>query len=165
VGNDRWSKAREQASRALVALGVGVDTTTPSGELVANVMASVAQWERKAIGQRTKDALAVKRQSGVRLGRPPALSAEVRTYISVASARRTLATRDCSESERGVRRYCAWRANVVPGHSPKSLARRGKRCLGCFRDRLSAAHTYLLGGWLLHAVGHFARNLDPVLYG
>lgn len=66
---------------ALVALDLGVDTTTPSGELVANVMASVAQWERRAIGQRTKDALAVKRAQGVRLGRPPTLPVDVRSRI------------------------------------------------------------------------------------
>jgi DNA invertase Pin-like site-specific DNA recombinase len=66
---------------ALVALDLGVDTTTPSGELVANVMASVAQWERRAIGQRTKDALAVKRAQGVRLGRPPTLPVAVRSRI------------------------------------------------------------------------------------
>jgi DNA invertase Pin-like site-specific DNA recombinase len=40
-------------------------------------MATFAQFERKLIGQRTKDALAVKRQQGVRLGRPPTLSAEI----------------------------------------------------------------------------------------
>src|SRR5207247_3737910 len=44
---------------ALVALDLGVDTTTPSGELCANVLVSLAQWERRAIGQRTKDALAI----------------------------------------------------------------------------------------------------------
>lgn len=59
---------------ALVALDLGVDTTTPAGEMVANVMASFAQFERRLIGQRTKEALAVKRAAGVRLGRPPAVS-------------------------------------------------------------------------------------------
>lgn len=59
---------------ALVALDVGVDTTTPNGELMVNVMATFAQFERRIIGQRTKEALAVKRQQGVRLGRPPILS-------------------------------------------------------------------------------------------
>lgn len=58
---------------ALVALDLGVDTTTPSGEMVANVMATFAQFERRLIGQRTKDALAVKRAEGIRLGRPPSL--------------------------------------------------------------------------------------------
>ncbi|CAN5199998.1 recombinase family protein [soil metagenome] len=54
----------------LIALDLGVDTSTPSGELMANVLATFAQFERRLIGQRTKDALAVKRAQGVRLGRP-----------------------------------------------------------------------------------------------
>jgi DNA invertase Pin-like site-specific DNA recombinase len=55
---------------ALVALDLGVDSTTPAGEMMANVLASFAQYERRLIGQRTKDALAIKRAQGVRLGRP-----------------------------------------------------------------------------------------------
>lgn len=58
---------------ALVALDLGVDTTTPSGEMMANVLAVFAQFERRLIGQRTKDALAQKRAAGVRLGRPRSL--------------------------------------------------------------------------------------------
>jgi DNA invertase Pin-like site-specific DNA recombinase len=58
---------------ALVALDVDVDTTTPSGRLVANVMASVAEWERE-IGARTRDSLAARRAQGVVLGRPRAAS-------------------------------------------------------------------------------------------
>lgn len=55
---------------SLVALDLGVDTTTPAGEMIASVMASFAQYERRLIAQRTKDALAVKKEAGVRLGRP-----------------------------------------------------------------------------------------------
>ena len=40
---------------------------------MVNVMASAAQWERRIISQRTKDALAVRRAQGVRLGRPSKL--------------------------------------------------------------------------------------------
>jgi DNA invertase Pin-like site-specific DNA recombinase len=61
---------------AIVALDLGVDMTTPAGELMANVLASFAQFERRLIGQRTKDGLAAKRASGVRLGRPSTLSEE-----------------------------------------------------------------------------------------
>jgi DNA invertase Pin-like site-specific DNA recombinase len=60
---------------ALVALDLGVDTTTPAGELVANVMAAVAQWERRVISDRTKDALAAAQARGTRLGRPRAIDA------------------------------------------------------------------------------------------
>jgi DNA invertase Pin-like site-specific DNA recombinase len=62
---------------ALVILDLGVDTTTPSGEMIANVMATFAQFERRLIGQRTKDALAVKKKEGVRLGRPRAVADDV----------------------------------------------------------------------------------------
>lgn len=68
---------------ALVALDVGVDTTSASGEMVANVVASFSQYERRLIGQRTKDALAVKRTQGVRLGRPVTVSS-----LTVARIRR-----------------------------------------------------------------------------
>jgi DNA invertase Pin-like site-specific DNA recombinase len=66
---------------SIVALDVGVDTTTPQGEMVANIMATFAQFERRIIGQRTKDALAAKRSAGVRLGRPPSLPLPVRRRI------------------------------------------------------------------------------------
>ncbi|GAA5033929.1 recombinase family protein [Terrabacter aeriphilus] len=57
----------------LVALDFGLDTTTPAGEMVANVILSTSQYERRLIGQRTREALAVKRSQGVRLGRPQVL--------------------------------------------------------------------------------------------
>jgi DNA invertase Pin-like site-specific DNA recombinase len=57
------------APATVVALDLGVDLSTPAGEFLANVMASAAQWERRIIGQRTKDALAEKRAQGIRIGR------------------------------------------------------------------------------------------------
>ncbi len=76
---------------ALVALDVDVDTTTPSGRLVANLMASVAEWERETIGARTRDALAAKRTQGVRLGRPRALPLDVlERIVRERAAGRTL---------------------------------------------------------------------------
>lgn len=66
---------------ALVVLDVGADTSTPAGEMLVNVMAAFAQYERRLIGQRTRDGLAVKRAQGVRLGRPPMLPESVRQHI------------------------------------------------------------------------------------
>jgi DNA invertase Pin-like site-specific DNA recombinase len=62
---------------ALVALDCAVDTTTPAGEAMANVLATFAQFERRLISQRTREALAVKRSQGVRLGRPATLDRKV----------------------------------------------------------------------------------------
>ncbi len=61
----------------LIALDCQVDTTTPTGEVMANVLASFAQFERRMISQRTKDALAVRKANGVRLGRPRRLGDDV----------------------------------------------------------------------------------------
>jgi DNA invertase Pin-like site-specific DNA recombinase len=47
-----------------------VDTTTPAGELVANVMAAVAHWERRIIGARTSEALQARKAKGLPIGRP-----------------------------------------------------------------------------------------------
>jgi DNA invertase Pin-like site-specific DNA recombinase len=60
----------DQAGCVLVALDMGIDTSSPSGRLVANVMAAVAEWERETIAQRTRDAATVRRQQGARMGRP-----------------------------------------------------------------------------------------------
>lgn len=65
----------------IAALDVGLDLSTPQGELVGNVIAAVAQWERRIIGQRTREALAVKKSEGVRLGRPRSLPPRIRTRI------------------------------------------------------------------------------------
>ena len=62
---------------ALVALDCAVDTTTPAGEAMANVLATFAQFERRLISQRTREALAVRRASGVRLGRPATMDSKV----------------------------------------------------------------------------------------
>lgn len=68
----------------LVALDLGIDLSTPAGEFLASVMASAAQWERRIIGQRTRDALAAKRAAGVRLGRPSEVPVDVLDYIATA---------------------------------------------------------------------------------
>lgn len=62
-------RARKQ-NWALIMLDVQVDTTTASGEAMANMLATFAQFERRLIGERTKAALAAKKAQGVALGRP-----------------------------------------------------------------------------------------------
>jgi DNA invertase Pin-like site-specific DNA recombinase len=72
---------------SLVALDVGVDTTTPSGEAMVGVLAVFAQFERKLIAQRTRDALAVKKAEGVRLGRPTSLPVAVSKRLALLRGR------------------------------------------------------------------------------
>lgn len=55
---------------ALDVCDLGVDTTTPSGKMVAQIMMVLAEWEREMIGDRTRNALAQARANGQQLGRP-----------------------------------------------------------------------------------------------
>lgn len=59
----------DDGNRTLVALDLGIDTTTPGGRLVATVFASVAEWERETIAARTRDGLRAARQSGKPISR------------------------------------------------------------------------------------------------
>ena len=65
----------------LVILDLGIDTTTIMGEAMATMAATFAQVERRRIGERTREALAVKKAQGIQLGRPRVLPDEVRGEI------------------------------------------------------------------------------------
>ena len=66
---------------SIVALDLGVDTTSPGGEMMANVMASFSQFERRLIGERTSAALQAAKARGQRLGRPRQLSQRILNRI------------------------------------------------------------------------------------
>lgn len=71
---------------ALVVLDLGLDMSTPVGELMANVLVAVAQFERRRIGERTREALAVVKQRGPApgkkvIGRPREVKADLEARI------------------------------------------------------------------------------------
>ena len=71
----------EKQGWAILAADLAVDMTSPTGGLLANVTAAVAEWERKIIGARTREALAARKAAGVKLGRPRRLPADVADRI------------------------------------------------------------------------------------
>ena len=56
---------------SLVSVADSLDTQSAAGRLVLNIMVSVSQWEREAIGERTRDAMRHKRSCGERVGTVP----------------------------------------------------------------------------------------------
>jgi DNA invertase Pin-like site-specific DNA recombinase len=62
-------------------LAEDIDTTTPSGRLVFHVFASITQFERERISERTREGLDAARRRGRVGGRPPALSSAQRTEV------------------------------------------------------------------------------------
>jgi DNA invertase Pin-like site-specific DNA recombinase len=58
----------EKRKVALVSVAESLDTGSAAGRLVITIMGAVSQWEREAIGERTRDALRHKRNKGERVG-------------------------------------------------------------------------------------------------
>jgi site-specific DNA recombinase len=61
----------ERRGVALVSVAESLDTSSAGGRLVLNIMTAVSQWEREAIGERTRDAMRHKRSNGERVGNIP----------------------------------------------------------------------------------------------
>lgn len=71
-----------------------IDTSTAVGKMQLSMFASVARFERDRISERTREALAIKRAQGVRLGRPSTLPREI--------VARIVAERDAGSSLRAI---------------------------------------------------------------
>ncbi|MCP1430443.1 DNA invertase Pin-like site-specific DNA recombinase [Microbacterium foliorum] len=102
----RWS---------VVAIDLGVDTSTPTGRLVANVMMSVAEWEREIIGARTSAAMQAAKRRGQRFGFASALPTATGERLLALRALHTLAgTADALNAE-GLTTATgdAWTVNTV----------------------------------------------------
>jgi DNA invertase Pin-like site-specific DNA recombinase len=56
---------------SLVSVAESLDTGNASGRLVLNIMVSVSQWEREAIGERTRDAMRHKKAKLEFVGNAP----------------------------------------------------------------------------------------------
>lgn len=120
----------ERAGWGLVAMDANVDTTTPQGAAMCQVLAVFAELERRLIGERTKAALAVKKAQGVKLGRPRALPAAVVERIRTAhtggaswsAIARELTTEGVPTAQGGVRWYPATVRYVALADEPALVA-------------------------------------------
>jgi DNA invertase Pin-like site-specific DNA recombinase len=72
----------------------GVDTTTPSGQLLFHIVGAVAQFERDLIAERVRAGMAHARAMGKHIGRPRAAvdTVAVRTLRSEGKSLRSIAT-------------------------------------------------------------------------
>ena len=80
--------------RVLTGQGAQIDTTTPSGRLVFGIFASLAEFERELIRERTMAGLSAARARGRKGGRKFAL-----TKAQVRLAQAAMANRDTSVSD------------------------------------------------------------------
>lgn len=73
-------------SVGFITLAEGFDTSTPVGELMLNIAASFAQYERSLISERTRAGVANARAKGKRIGRPTKASRLSQNTVSTAMA-------------------------------------------------------------------------------
>lgn len=66
---------------SLKVLHQGIDTSTPGGRLFFHIVASIAEFERDLISERTKDGLDAARARGRKGGRRPVLSEEQAAHL------------------------------------------------------------------------------------
>lgn len=124
----------EKRKVALISVAESLDTSSASGRLVITIMTAVSQWEREAIGERTREALRHKQTQGERTGSVPygfRLCAdgvhvepdadEQATLAHIRALRdegRTLRGIAAALNERGLRtrRGSAWRHTYIASH-------------------------------------------------
>ncbi|HLW60661.1 MAG TPA: recombinase family protein [bacterium] len=91
------------------------DTTSPQGELVFNLLATFAQFERSLIAERVRAGMARAKQQGKRLGRPRAVNGEwtrVQPLIENGTMSRRKAARVLGVGRSTVGRLLAQKGNV-----------------------------------------------------
>ena len=109
---------------------LAVDTTSPAGEAAAAMMVVFSQLERRLISQRTKDALAVKKAAGVRLGRPSTLALEVvgeivsahHAGVSINAIARDLTDRQVATARGGLKWYASTVKAVLDGQDAAQVS-------------------------------------------
>jgi DNA invertase Pin-like site-specific DNA recombinase len=104
---------------SVVALDLGIDTSTVNGRLVANIVMSVAEWEREIIAERTREALAEAKEQGVQLGRPVLVTGDTVDLIrGLREAGHTLRAIAAVLNDQGVPTVhggSAWRTSTLRG--------------------------------------------------
>jgi DNA invertase Pin-like site-specific DNA recombinase len=92
-----FASLMERAQRErwnVVALDLGVDLSSPHGEFLASIMAAIARWERRVIGQRTAEGMAAAKAKGILPGR--------RSRLDPATRDRVVQEREAGQSLRSI---------------------------------------------------------------
>jgi DNA invertase Pin-like site-specific DNA recombinase len=108
------------AGATLLAMDVGVDTSTPGGKLVCGVFSAVSEWERDVIGQRTSDGLAARRAQGKPISRAavadnPKLAARIKRMRDRGSTYQAIADKLNADGIPTMRGAKLWTVSAVRG--------------------------------------------------
>jgi len=106
------------AGAALVALDLGVDTSTPAGEELASTLITLGGWERERIARRTRSGLAEVRAQGGATSRPsvadrPELTERITAMRSAGMTLQAIADQLNTEQVPTLRGGTMWRPSSV----------------------------------------------------
>jgi DNA invertase Pin-like site-specific DNA recombinase/peptidoglycan hydrolase-like protein with peptidoglycan-binding domain len=106
------------AHAALVALDLGIDTSTPGGHELAATLITLGGWERERMAQRTRSGLAAVRASGRSTGRPsvadrPALVERITAMREAGMTLQGIADQLNAEDVPTLRGGAMWRPSSV----------------------------------------------------
>lgn len=124
----------EGAEASLIALDLGVDTSTAGGRMIAHVLMAVAEWERDTIADRTRAGLASLRAQGKPTGRPavadrPELAERIRAMRAEGLTMQAIADQLNAEGVATSRGAAKWRPSSVQS-AVGYRRRRSRRKLG-----------------------------------
>jgi DNA invertase Pin-like site-specific DNA recombinase len=141
---------------ALLSVSDSINTRSASGKLVLNVLTSVAQWEREAIADRTKEAMAHLKLQGVRVGGVPfgwRYSSEVD-----ANGRRLIVKHP--EEQKAIKRICALHLKQTP--APQIVQRLEQEGLPSRGKRWRTSSVYQVLQRAGHAVREYRQDTGRV---
>lgn len=97
VGIVRTLENKGAGLRVLTGQGASIDTTRPEGRMIFAIFASLAEFERELIRERTKAGMTAAKERGVRIGRPAKLTAiqieQARSWVESGCLTRAVAAR------------------------------------------------------------------------
>ena len=115
------TQARLAAKRIeLRVLNLGLDTANPTGKLMLNLLASIAQWEREMMLERQREGVAKAKLEGRYKGRAPTARRKAEQVFALADrgVRKTAIAAELRVSERSVFRLLAQRVKKSPAEAP-----------------------------------------------